>query len=290
MKEKFKDVRIKGKAQLYLDKINIIIKAYQDKGYKLTLRQLYYQLVSNDLISNQTTEYANLSDILTRARMGGFVDWDAIEDRVRIPRKSSEWEDLGGLVDSACSSYRLPRWQDQDYYIELWTEKDAIAGILLPITKKYHITLIVNRGYSSVTAMYDASKRFIAHEDKKCLLLYLGDHDPSGLDMDRDITHRLEEFGADIRYQRIGLTWDQIQSYRPPPNPAKVSDPRADKYIEQFGEQSWEVDALPPEVLHKLVETMIQRNMDLNKYNDWIAKENFDKERLKQAVEKLLEE
>lgn len=292
MKEAFRDWRPKADTAIYLEKVIEVIDSYAERGFRLTLRQLYYQLVTKGIIPNQKREYAKLSDVLTRARMAGLVDWDAIEDRIRGPRKHAEWDNIKDLVESACNSYRLSRWSDQRYYIELWTEKDAIAGILKPMTDKYHITLCVNRGYSSATAMYDAAKRMIAaeREGKEVVLLYLGDHDPSGLDMDRDIQDRLAEFGATFEYTRIGLTWDQVQKYEPPPNPAKFSDPRAVGYIERYGEYSWEVDALPPEVLQQLVESAISKRLVVKSYNKWISKEEKDRKKLRKLTKDILKE
>lgn len=291
VKEHFREVRFRGDTARYLEQVIMVIDRYQQMGYKMTLRQLYYQLVVASIIANQKKEYARLSDILTRARMGGLVDWGAIEDRVRVPKMHSEWDDIAGLVESACASYRLPRWSDQEYYVELWTEKEAIAGILSPITDKWHILLSINRGYSSATAMHDAAKRFIEAEGrgKKCVLLYLGDHDPSGLDMDRDIADRLAEFRATVDYIRIGLTWAQIQQYNPPPNPAKFQDPRARDYIARFGQSSWEVDALPPNVLNPLVEQSILQYLNQRKYRKWVQKENGDKTDLKNAASDILD-
>jgi hypothetical protein len=292
LKESFREWNPKGVTMVYVSKVITIIEDYAKQGYRLTLRQLYYQLVAGDIIPNKPQEYAKLSDILTKARMAGLVDWDAIEDRVRVPKKHSEWANIADLVDSACASYRLPRWLDQKYYVELWTEKDAIAGILKPITDKYHITLVVNRGYSSATAMYDAAERLKDAESdgKECIILYLGDHDPSGLDMDRDIQDRLGEFGASFIYQRIGLTWEQIKKYKPPPNPAKISDPRAAEYIKKYGESSWEVDSLPPNVLNKLVEAAILAYLDIDKYAAWIKRESKDREALEKAAEDIVKE
>jgi hypothetical protein len=295
LKESFREWNPKGATMAYVSKVITIIEAFAKQGYRLTLRQLYYQLVAGGVIPNRKQEYAKLSDVLTNARMAGLVDWEAIEDRVRVPKMHPEWDNIADLVASACASYRLPRWQDQEYYVELWTEKDAIAGILKPITERYHITLVVNRGYSSATAMYDASKRFTeadphGGEGKCCVLLYLGDHDPSGLDMDRDIQERLCEFGAHVMYRRIGLTWKQIEKYKPPPNPAKISDPRAVDYIKKYGKSSWEVDSLPPDVLNKLVEEAILERLDQEKYAAWIEKEVKDKIALRDAAEDIVKE
>lgn len=293
MKQEYKKVRFQKQSTLYLKLINTIIDQYQQVGLKLTLRQLYYQLVSHGAIDNKLSEYSKLSRLLTRARMGGYIDWDAIEDRVRRPIMHSEWKNITSLVESACNSFRLKRWIDQSHYVELWTEKDAIANILYPITDKFHITLMVNRGYSSVTAMYDSANRYIKGEGwdaKKCILLYLGDHDPSGLDMDRDIQKRLSEFDANIIYKRIGLTWEQIQEHEPPPNPTKIKDPRAESYIEEYGTECWEVDALPPDVLNRVVEDAISDYVDVERMEHWKGIEDKLKVRLKESWDYYKEE
>jgi hypothetical protein len=163
-------------------------------------------------------------------------------------------------------------------------EKDAISGVLSPLARELHVTLVVNRGYSSQSAMYEASKRFIEHGDADCTILYLGDHDPSGEDMVRDVRDRLRTFGAEVHVEKIALTMDQIEEYNPPPNPAKVSDPRAAEYIAKHGDSSWEVDALPPDVLQDLIRDSIKRLVDQDLLDDMLNKEDKDKEALKKAL------
>ena len=126
-----------------------IIEEYAKQNLRLTLRQLYYQLVSRDVIPNNERSYKNLGTVLSKARLAGYVDWDAIEDRGRQPNQPQEWDDVQGLVESALRAYRLPRWRGQDRYCELWVEKEALAGVLEPMARKYHVTLMVNKGYSS---------------------------------------------------------------------------------------------------------------------------------------------
>jgi hypothetical protein len=169
----------------------------------------------------------------------------------------------------------------------VWVEKDALSGVLKRVTQPYHVHLIVNRGYSSASAMYDSYKRFeSAAEDGKDLhILYLGDHDPSGLDMIRDIRDRLLEFGVELKVTPIALTTAQVRQYNPPPNPAKFSDPRAKDYVRDFGRTSWEVDALKPEVLHKLVENAIKNLIDLDKYREILEKEDEDKDRISEYAD-----
>jgi hypothetical protein len=272
-----------------LSEIITVVEDYHSQGFKLTLRQLYYQLVSADIIPNQQKMYAKLSKILSDARMCGQVDWCIIEDRVRVPKMHSQWDDIPDLVDSAIHSYRKDRHYNQENYVEVWVEKDALSGVLAPITDEYHVHLMVNRGYSSVSAMHDAALRFRAayKQDKECTILYLGDHDPSGLDMIRDIDDRLTGFNADITVRAIALTEKQIEKYNPPPNPAKITDPRAHDYIAQYGKTSWELDALRPNVLHKLLRTNLESLIDMERYNEIVAQENQEKERLVELAEAI---
>lgn len=256
-------------------------------AYRLTLRQLYYQLVSRNIIPNEERSYKNLSRVVTRARLAGLLDWSAIEDRVRQPDLPLEYDNLQDLVYWSLESYRLPRWKGQEYYAELWVEKDALASVLRPLAQMYHVTLMVNRGYSSASAMYDSAKRFLLHREQDCMLFYLGDLDPSGEDMVRDIRDRLLEFDAPVRVEKIALTMDQVQEYQPPPNPAKMTDPRAADFISKYGHESWEVDALPPNVLEDLISDSIKKVLDLELYQEVKDQEEKDKNTLREYVEGL---
>lgn len=272
-----------------LGQINAIVEEYSAAGYRLTLRQLYYQLVSRGVVPNKPSEYAKLSDLLGNGRMAGVVDWDAIEDRVRVPYIPYYVEDVSSAIDDTIRQYRLDRQEGQDNYIEVWVEKDALSGVLKRVTKEYHVRLMVNRGYSSISAMHDAAIRMKRAEDngQQPVILYLGDHDPSGIDMVRDIRERLEEFGVDIRVEAIALTDEQIATYNPPPNPAKITDPRAKFYISKYGPTSWEVDALRPDVLNSLVVKKIEENIDMATFNGVVNQEQLDIEKLEQVKEEF---
>lgn len=268
------------------EKIVTIVEEYQEQGYRMTLRQLYYQLVSRDVIPNQASEYAKLSTLLTEARMYGFVDWDFIEDRVRKPKKVAQWDSIQDIANAAVKQYRRDRWANQEYYVEVWVEKDALSGVLEPITRKYDVTLMVNRGYSSASAMHESAERFIEKEDggKQTVILYLGDHDPSGMDMVRDIQERMQIFGSSVEVKRIALNYDQIKKFNPPPNPAKFSDPRASNYVAEFGRTSWELDALSPKDLNKLLKDELEQLLDIDAYNLVCRQEEFEKQQLDKLV------
>lgn len=287
--------------------LSTIVDTYIKKKIKLSNRQLYYRLVGKDLIPNYIEVYKRVCKFLTDLRYGGYIDWDAIEDRGRVPKRKSHWDTVQDLIDTAVSSYRLPRWKDQKYYVELYCEKEAMDSVLRPIADKYHIYFGYNKGYCSASVMYDTAKRVFKQLEKNkiVVLLYLGDHDASGLDMIRDVGDRIKEFLIVWKYvklrkktnkkmaesnvlewiknfsvEHVALTKEQIKKYNPPPNPAKITDPRAKDYISEHGEVSWELDSLEPEVLMELTEDAILNYLDVDKYNAWIKQEKKDSKKL----------
>lgn len=280
MKEQFVDkLRLRGENIAKLSVVNSIIEEYLAQGYVITLRQLYYQLVSRDIVPNVPREYQKLSNLMKKGRMAGVVDWKAIEDRTRIPYLQYWARDKERAMWDTVEQYKLDRQRGQESYVEIWTEKDALSGVLKRKTEYYHVYLMVNRGYSSVTAMYNAYQRFnrAKNEGRSGYILYLGDHDPSGLDMIRDISERMGTFGVYPTVEHIALTTKQIEEYNPPSNPAKFKDPRAKWYISKFGKVSWEVDALPPDVLHMLVENYIEDLIDMDMFMETMIEEEKDK-------------
>lgn len=317
--EKFRSVNFRPESRERIVQLRDIVDEYQQQGLRLTARQLYYQCVSRDIVPNTPAEYKKLTALLTDARYAGMIDWSAIEDRGREPNTPSEWNTPADLVESALRAYRLPRWKGQDTYVELWVEKQALAGVLAPIAREFHATLMVNKGYSSASAMKESADRLrertLSEDDRSALdetrsiygidsgnyedqcvelgdgmetspvVLYLGDHDPSGEDMVRDIKTRLEEFGVlNLTVEKIGLTIAQVKQYNPPPNPAKITYPRAADYIAKFGAKSWEVDALPPNVLTRLIRAAFAKHIDKGLMDEVKAREELDKELLRKAV------
>lgn len=278
MKQQFdSELRLSKANRIMLERINTILEEYRNDGYVLTLRQLYYQLVSKDIIPNNDREYAKLSNILKKGRMAGIVDWSAIEDRVRVPKLPYWVRDVQHAIQDTIEQYRVNRMQGQQRNIEIWVEKDALSNVLFRVTSKYHIRLMVNRGYSSISAMYDAHRRLRSGD----VILYFGDHDPSGKDMVRDIRERMEEFGREVDVRPVALTMEQIRRFNPPPNPAKITDPRAKWYIREYDRTSWELDALPPRELIRLAEEAVEELIDLDLYNRCLDREQRDIEELR---------
>lgn len=278
MMQAYRDINFREASLKRISFCNAVIDEYG--GQKLTLRQLYYQLVSRNIIANEEKSYKTLGKLVSEARIAGLIDWDAIEDRNRSPVIWSEYEGLEEYISGLKYGYRLPRWRGQENYVELWVEKAALAGVLEPLASKYHVTLMVNRGYSSTSSMRESAERFIEHcqvrdeedEDERAtrdlnpILFYLGDHDPSGEDMVRDIEVRMNTFGVpDIRVEKLALTTAQVRQFKPLPNPVKMKDSRAKAYIKEHGRTCWEVDALDPRQLTTIIERAFAEVTDLDK-------------------------
>lgn len=283
-------------SEVRLKTVGEVLEQYAKLGIRLTLRQLYYQLVSKNALRNHQREYKRLGELLSNARLAGRIDWEVIEDRVRSAERAGQWQRIEDVVEAALRQFRLPRWDGQPNYIEVWCEKDALSSVFAPIVHELHVVSMVNRGYSSTTAMYDAAKRIKATANgRPTKIIYIGDFDPSGEDMVRDIAERFRTFGLDpagndnrghnVEIIKLALTQQQIEQYKLPPNPAKLSDSRAAGFIEKHGENSYEVDALPPEVLQKLIREAIVSNMDMKLYENKIAREDLERARVKAALE-----
>lgn len=282
------DTRFSAKTLDIIEAANNIIDEYQAQGFDLTLRQLYYQFVARDYIPNKQTEYKRLGNILNDARLAGLVDWEAIVDRTRNLRELSTWDDPKQILWGAANSYRTDKWANQPYRVEAWIEKDALIGVIEGVCNRHQIPYFSCRGYVSQSEVWAAAERIReAYEEREqqTLILHLGDHDPSGIDMTRDITDRLHLFlgktfdwpPSIFEVERLALNTDQIQKYNPPPNPAKSTDSRYSSYIASHGNKSWELDALDPRNLAALIDDAVIQVRDTEIWDEECDKERSDK-------------
>lgn len=275
MKKSFIEWKPSTRSSHLLVIIDDIITDYQSQGYTLTLRQLYYQLVSRDLIPNTVQQYNSIGNLVSNGRMAGLIDWSAIEDRGRYTQSNNHWSSPSQILRAAAAEFYKDKWADMYRHVEVWSEKDAVTGIVKPICESLDVSYMANKGYSSQTALYNAADRFKGKIDEKInrevTVLYVGDHDPSGMDMVRDISERLELFMEDyacyLTVERIALNMDQVNLYNPPENPAKTTDSRYASYRAEYGESSWELDALDPKVLSSIVNDAILEHIDLDEFN-----------------------
>lgn len=251
-------------------KANEIIEEFEAQGYSLTLRQLFYQFVARDIIPNTNRSYKNLGGIINDARLAGLIDWNHITDRTRFVRKNSHWKTPGGVIQSAAEGYRIDMWARQDYRPQVWIEKDALVGVIADVCAALDVPYLSCRGYTSQSEMWGSSQRIeqAVKQDQIPVVFHLGDHDPSGKDMTRDIDDRLKIFMGGCRIERLALNMDQVEEFKPPPNPTKVADTRSTVYIAEFGNNSWELDALEPKIIANLVRDAVTRLVDKKKWSE----------------------
>jgi hypothetical protein len=173
-------------------------------------------------------------------------------------------------------------WAEQSTHVEVWIEKEALVGVIEGVCTELQVPYFACRGYTSQSEMWEAAQRLKRHEKSRhdTVIIHLGDHDPSGLDMTRDIQDRLQLFGSTVNVDRIALTWDQIEQYNPPPNPAKTTDARYVSYQEQYGDDSWELDALEPRILSDLIRTAVQSRIDDELWQEALERQQVGRDQL----------
>lgn len=283
----YREIKFQSKSLELIDLVNQVIDEYSSQGYELTLRQAYYQLVARGYIPNNERSYKNIGNLINDGRLAGLIDWYAITDRTRNLRGNGHWDNPADVIKSAKYSYLLDKWENQPNYVEVWVEKDALVDVIGQACRPLDVPYFSCRGYTSQSEMWGAARRFIRQEDREQrVIIHLGDHDPSGIDMTRDIQERLWMFGADVYVKRVALTMDQIRMYNPPPNPAKITDSRASKYIEEYGNESWELDALEPSVITELIRNEITKYRDEDIYQRVCAMEDKGKNELQMLCDR----
>lgn len=279
MREFFVDKNFSVGSKLIIAQANQIINQYRAQGFVLTLRQLYYQFVARGLLPNKQSEYKRLGSIVNDARLAGLMDWDMIEDRTRNLEDLPRWDNPQSLIEAASYQYRSDIWATQEVRPEVWIEKEALVGVVEPVCQELRVPYFACRGYSSQSEQWRSGRRFRAQiaAGQRVLILHLGDHDPSGLDMTRDNDDRLRMFAKAydgvFEVRRLALNMDQVEQYNPPPNPAKATDSRFAGYIAEYGDESWELDALEPQVISDLIRQNIEGVINYEEWNQIVEEE-----------------
>lgn len=288
-KIKYVSVALGPKRLEVVRQANQIITEYTAQGFDLTLRQLYYQFVSRGLLANKHKEYKRLGDIVNDARLSGLIDWNHITDRTRSLRGVGSDTSPQDTISGAAGSYHLDRWTNQKNRVEVWIEKDALIGVIEGVCQELDCNYFSCRGYTSQSEMWAAARRLRRYRKngQSPVVLHLGDHDPSGIDMSRDTEERLALFmdGLPPQFHRLALNMDQVQEYQPPPNPAKTTDSRYEGYMKEHGDESWELDALEPVTIADLIRQNIMRYRDDKKWEEMEEREADDRASLTKVSE-----
>lgn len=289
MKIAYRDVRFQRKSLERIEKANEIIEDYRARDLDLTLRQIYYQFVARGWLANTENNYKSLGKTLKDGRECGLIDWWSIVDRTRSQRSLATWTSPDEIIRGTAYSYREDKWADQPVRLEAWLEKDALSGVIDGICTRHQIAYFPCRGYPSVTHIHRAADRFKRYNEdgQKVVLIYLGDLDPEGVDIDANLEKKMHLYGVeDLDIRRVALSMEQVRRYDPPPQPAKPSSSRYEDYVSRYGNEAWELDALDPEVMSNLIESEILREIDQDRWNLSLAAEEENKTDLRALEER----
>lgn len=241
----------------------------------MTVRQVFYQLVTRGSISKTEAEYKHtVCRLLAEMRRSGNIPFEWIADNSRWMRKPSSYSSLEEMLAQVRRTYRRGLWETQDAYVEVWIEKEALAGVVLSVTADWDVPLMVTRGYPSLSFLWQAAQS--VPDDKEGILYYFGDYDPSGVDIPRFVKEQLFEFGAFVSFKREAVTPEQIAEYALPTRPTKQADTRS----KNFKGESVELDAFTSAQLRELVKTSITQHLDQETLTRTYEAENAERDTL----------
>jgi hypothetical protein len=251
-----------------------------------TVRQIYYLATVAGLVPKTENGYDIVQTDLTVMRKNGDLPYRWLADSTRLQRKPDTYGSVEEALNETARLYRKSLWRDADAYVEVWLEKDALSGVVYPVTWKFDVPLMVARGYASLSFLHTAAE-YMAALDVPVYVYHLGDFDPSGVNAGEKIEQTLRELApeADITFQRLAVTREQIRDWSLPTRPTKKSDSRA----KGFGDISVELDAVPPDRLRDLVYGAIERHLPGEQYRVLQAAEASEQKLIRGLVDMLAE-
>lgn len=283
--------------EIIIGQVNFIIDEMTAEGYpSMSVRRIHYEGVTKNWWENTPSQYGRLIDVISAGRLAGLISWTAIEDEGRNLMGINTVDSPAQLVKQAMNEFALDLWHNQEWRPEVWVEKAGQQGVVGRICNQLRVDFFATRGYCSDSEMWKAGRRFARRirKGQRPIVFHLGDHDPSGLDMTRDIREKLAMFaGVPVTVVRIGLNMDQIEELKPPANFLKVgvdgkfTDSRAEAYYREFGEESWELEVLRPAYVHNIIEQNVMRIRDEELWDEALEEETQDKRRLEELLKQF---
>ena len=289
-------LRISEKQLGMIEKVNRVLADARRDNVRMTLRQVYYKFVKNGWFENSDASYEQLGKAVARGRMAGLVSWTDIEDKERDLYGVNTHEAPEQILRVMADRYHRDLWAGQPWRPEVWVEKKGMTNVVSDICNQLRVDFFACKGYNSLTEAWKAGQRLAGyvHKGQRPIIFYLGDHDPSGLDMVRNNREQIETFaGVPVMVVHLALTYEQVEELGPslPPNPAKLKDARLPQYVEYMEDQgapdpyvSWEVDALEPTYIRRLIADNVARIRDETLWDQELRREVEDKRWLREMA------
>jgi hypothetical protein len=265
--------------QLRLAELRSIVETMRP----MTVRQVFYQAVVRNIVEKTEQGYDKVQVALANMRRKRAMPYNWIVDFTRWQRKPRTFRSIAHALEETSRLYRKDLWESAHSYVEIWLEKDALAGVIEPVTKKYDVSLMSARGYASLSFL-SAAAEYMEAENRPVFIYHLGDFDPSGVNAGDKIKQTLRGLAptTEINFKRIAVTPEQIAAWDLPGRPTKQSDSRA----KGFGALSVELDAITPNHLRALVEKAIERHLPPHEYRVLMAAEESERQAVAAFVRK----
>jgi hypothetical protein len=280
------DINYRGGA----DRLALMLAARKllEEEHPVTIRRLYYMLFSNGYIDNSQKTYSGIViPCMVKARQLGIIKWGWVEDTTRTPDSPQAWDNPADYGKTVKGAYRRDTWPDQEVYVEAWVEKRADFGHVRNVCREYRVPSNAGNGYDGWSSIYEASKRYEAHENagREVHVVYLGDYDPSGLQMPISLEERLRWFDVSPRFHRIALNWDQVEAHELPEWPGKTTDSRYEWMLREHGRAvQIELDALPLGTMRQAIHDELRSILDMTALEATFTREAEERDRIVDAI------
>jgi hypothetical protein len=250
----------------------------------MTVRQVFYQATVRSIVEKSEAGYRQVQNDLVLLRRAGDLPYYWLADNTRWQRKPTTYNGIEAALEETARFYRKDLWADADVYTEIWLEKDALSGVIYPVTSAYDVPLMVARGYASLSFLHSAAE-YINQLEVPSYIYHLGDFDPSGVNAGEKIEETLRELApdAELFFERVAVTETQIAAWDLPTRPTKATDSRA----KHFGDISVELDAIEPDRLRSIVRDAIEQHLPKHQFNVLKVAEESERELLRAMIKKI---
>jgi hypothetical protein len=264
----------------------VISQILTDFSGPMSTRQVYYQAVSRGAVKNCEAGYDKVQRLVVNMRREGLISYDRIVDRARRKHQRAGWDGAQDIVDACAQQYRRNLWAEQETIVMVACEKHALEGIFAEAVDPYGVSLWIVHGFSSVSFDYEWANdiKELNRDGKHVVIAYFGDHDPSGMCLERTTINRLNEYGADFEWERRGLLFRDMDQFDLVNVPVKPTDSRARTYLKEYGDRAAELDALQPDELRIRIEAVIEKHIDADPWNRLRETERVERESLAAVV------